>query len=97
MVAGRTVAMGGKGFRRQGKVVWPGHTEIPQRQIERVGRNDPCPCGGGKKYKDCHADEGETYLTRLAQEAERKRRIEFLESREGKRLPWYRRLLLRLS
>ena len=20
----------------------------------RVGRNDPCPCGSGKKYKDCH-------------------------------------------
>jgi len=21
---------------------------------ERVGRNDPCPCGSGKKYKHCH-------------------------------------------
>ena len=20
----------------------------------RIGRNDPCPCGSGKKYKDCH-------------------------------------------
>ena len=20
----------------------------------RVGRNDPCPCGSGKKYKQCH-------------------------------------------
>ncbi|WP_395703432.1 SEC-C metal-binding domain-containing protein, partial [Aquabacterium sp.] len=20
----------------------------------RVGRNDPCPCGSGKKYKACH-------------------------------------------
>jgi preprotein translocase subunit SecA len=20
----------------------------------RVGRNDPCPCGNGKKYKQCH-------------------------------------------
>jgi preprotein translocase subunit SecA len=20
----------------------------------RVGRNDPCPCGSGKKYKHCH-------------------------------------------
>jgi preprotein translocase subunit SecA len=20
----------------------------------RVGRNDPCPCGSGKKYKNCH-------------------------------------------
>ena len=25
-----------------------------------VGRNDPCPCGSGKKYKKCHGplDEG---------------------------------------
>ena len=21
---------------------------------QRVGRNDPCPCGSGKKYKFCH-------------------------------------------
>ncbi|MCK5760899.1 MAG: SEC-C domain-containing protein, partial [Candidatus Delongbacteria bacterium] len=21
---------------------------------ERTGRNDPCPCGSGKKYKNCH-------------------------------------------
>jgi preprotein translocase subunit SecA len=24
------------------------------RQTEKVGRNDPCPCGSGKKYKQCH-------------------------------------------
>jgi preprotein translocase subunit SecA len=24
------------------------------RDRERVGRNDPCPCGSGKKYKKCH-------------------------------------------
>jgi preprotein translocase subunit SecA len=21
---------------------------------DKVGRNDPCPCGSGKKYKQCH-------------------------------------------
>ncbi len=28
--------------------------------LPRVGRNDPCPCGSGKKYKKCHmlTDEG---------------------------------------
>jgi preprotein translocase subunit SecA len=27
----------------------------PQRRQEpKVGRNDPCPCGSGKKYKKCH-------------------------------------------
>jgi preprotein translocase subunit SecA len=25
-----------------------------RRDIEKVGRNDPCPCGSGKKYKKCH-------------------------------------------
>lgn len=24
------------------------------RQLNRIGRNDPCPCGSGKKYKKCH-------------------------------------------
>ena len=24
------------------------------QQIPKVGRNDPCPCGSGKKYKQCH-------------------------------------------
>lgn len=26
----------------------------PIRVEKRVGRNDPCPCGSGKKYKNCH-------------------------------------------
>jgi preprotein translocase subunit SecA len=26
----------------------------PIRQENKVGRNDPCPCGSGKKYKNCH-------------------------------------------
>jgi preprotein translocase subunit SecA len=25
-----------------------------KRQKEKTGRNDPCPCGSGKKYKHCH-------------------------------------------
>jgi preprotein translocase subunit SecA len=24
-----------------------------QRQVPKIGRNDPCPCGSGKKYKKC--------------------------------------------
>jgi preprotein translocase subunit SecA len=27
---------------------------IPFGQVPRVGRNEPCPCGSGKKYKQCH-------------------------------------------
>ena len=26
----------------------------PIKAAPRVGRNDPCPCGSGKKYKNCH-------------------------------------------
>ena len=28
---------------------------------ERIGRNDPCHCGSGRKYKDCHLREEEAY------------------------------------
>jgi preprotein translocase SecA subunit len=28
--------------------------ETVRRDADKVGRNDPCPCGSGKKYKKCH-------------------------------------------
>jgi preprotein translocase subunit SecA len=28
-----------------------------KRDVPKVGRNDPCPCGSGKKYKKCHGRE----------------------------------------
>ncbi|MGN7457240.1 preprotein translocase subunit SecA [Paenibacillus pasadenensis] len=31
-----------------------GREARPAKREERVGRNDPCPCGSGKKYKLCH-------------------------------------------
>ncbi len=42
---GRQVAPGGKGSQ-------------PIRVEKKVGRNDPCPCGSGKKYKNCHGRMG---------------------------------------
>ena len=30
--------------------------QLPVRQENHVGRNDPCPCGSGKKYKKCCMD-----------------------------------------
>jgi preprotein translocase subunit SecA len=30
----------------------------PRRTQTKVGRNDPCPCGSGKKYKKCHGMPG---------------------------------------
>ena len=31
-----------------------GHQAAPLTRQRKVGRNDPCPCGSGKKYKKCH-------------------------------------------
>jgi preprotein translocase subunit SecA len=27
---------------------------MPVGEVPKVGRNEPCPCGSGKKYKNCH-------------------------------------------
>ena len=32
-------------------------TEL-RKDTPDVGRNDPCPCGSGKKYKNCHGRPG---------------------------------------
>jgi preprotein translocase subunit SecA len=35
----------------------PAAAPIEQRRVddaERIGRNDPCWCGSGKKFKKCH-------------------------------------------
>ena len=44
--------------RENGRWVYAGFVEEkaePVRRAEpKVGRNDPCPCGSGKKYKKCH-------------------------------------------
>ena len=31
--------------------------QAPVRVEPKIGRNDPCPCGSGKKYKQCHGKE----------------------------------------
>lgn len=41
-----------------------------QSRLKSAGRNDPCPCGSGKKYKKCHMAEDE----RLEHEEFRKRK-----------------------
>jgi uncharacterized protein YecA (UPF0149 family) len=27
---------------------------VPPAHVVKIGRNDPCPCLSGKKYKKCH-------------------------------------------
>jgi len=61
---------GGSGFSGQPAAV-PAHSETQtasaggdtaaaepvKRDARKVGRNDPCPCGSGRKYKNCHGKE----------------------------------------
>ncbi|MBQ7348648.1 MAG: SEC-C domain-containing protein, partial [Clostridia bacterium] len=30
-----------------------GSVQMPKKAKQSIGRNDPCPCGSGKKYKNC--------------------------------------------
>ena len=66
------------------------------RQIAKVGRNERCPCGSGKKYKDCHLSEGETYLNKLALDEERERLRQLRQQLKADGVPWYRRLFARV-
>lgn len=34
----------------------PGERQGTIARSEKVGRNEPCPCGSGKKYKKCHGE-----------------------------------------
>ena len=43
----RTAELAGVGGEKETK------RPVVKRASERVGRNDPCPCGSGKKYKQC--------------------------------------------
>jgi len=36
-----------------GGSLFPRKVETFRREMPKVGRNDPCPCGSGKKYKKC--------------------------------------------
>ena len=45
---GSPLTVGGNGGASQ-----PDMAQV-KRTVPKVGRNDPCPCGSGKKYKYCH-------------------------------------------
>ena len=81
--------------RSLGKVVWPAASSGPlPRKVAKIGRNDPCPCGSGKKYKDCHQKDGDAFLKKLAREEEKKRRRELREKLKEQGVPWYKRLFV---
>ena len=38
-------------LREEGK--WKYHSGVHRPKAPKIGRNDPCPCGSGKKHKKC--------------------------------------------
>lgn len=42
-----------------------------RRDMPKVGRNDPCPCGSGKKYKHCHGQQERAVVSNKATEGNR--------------------------
>ena len=40
-------------FTAPAKTAEPASATVVRKDV-KVGRNDPCPCGSGKKYKKCH-------------------------------------------
>lgn len=44
------------------------------RQILKVGRNDPCPCGSEKKYKNCCIEKGEAFLKKMAKKQQTRKK-----------------------
>jgi preprotein translocase subunit SecA len=49
-----TSRAGGEQAQQQGGGAPPVKQQQPAKAEKRIGRNDPCPCGSGKKYKNCH-------------------------------------------
>ncbi|MFB4160899.1 YecA family protein [Geomicrobium sp. JSM 1781026] len=47
--------------------------------IEHVGRNEPCPCGSGKKYKKCHGKEPAMPIAQTVNENLKSLQEEFLQ------------------
>ena len=44
----------GDSHKHQEVISEPAHRQSYRDSAPQVGRNDPCPCGSGKKYKKCH-------------------------------------------
>jgi preprotein translocase subunit SecA len=53
-MSGMPMMGGGPRDMSQAVPTGPAKTDPIRRDHPKVGRNDPCPCGSGKKYKKCH-------------------------------------------
>ncbi len=52
--SGAPVSQGSNGYAEAIANSQPKRKQEPAVAEEKIGRNDPCPCGSGKKYKQCH-------------------------------------------
>jgi len=52
VMAGGSTGVPGRPSGRDIKLPMP--NPVPVQAMAKVGRNEPCPCGSGKKYKQCH-------------------------------------------
>lgn len=87
--------MATRGRKHHSKVVWPGFSNNPApRHTTKIGRNEPCPCGSGAKYKDCHQRDGAKFLAKLARLEDKEHRREARQRLKEQGVPWYRRLFL---
>lgn len=72
---------------RLSNVMWGRKSVVTlPRESLKVGRNDVCPCGSEKKYKDCCFSKGTDHLEKLAHQR-------YKASLKEKGVPWYLRLL----
>jgi preprotein translocase subunit SecA len=61
LVPGASPASAARTFTNRGAdggAAQPLRRPAAERGVPKVGRNDPCPCGSGKKYKKCHGGAG---------------------------------------
>ena len=83
-------------MKQYSKVVWPGFSSAPPpRHVAKIGRNDPCPCGGGKKYKDCHLSEGQAFLNKLAKQEDKQHLRDYRQHLKEQGVPWFKRIFAR--
>ena len=52
-------------------------------RLKNTGRNDPCPCGSGKKYKKCHLPEDEAKRHEELEKQQALRTAEAAETETG--------------
>jgi len=64
----------GRNVRISPKMAFRKSVVTDPRKVMEIGRNDPCPCGSGKKYKECCIAKGDRFLRKLAAKREKQER-----------------------